>query len=371
MEKEYDKILKELRDQKYALDQTAIVATTDSRGIITYVNDKFCEISGYSREELLGKTQRIINSDYHGKGFFEEFWKTISSGKVWRGEICNKRKNKTLYWVQTTIIPFLDSSNHPYQYMSIRQDITELKELQQKILDQQAQIMATSKLSAIGEMASAITHEINNPLGVILGRCEMIQNQISKGTPLDQSLVTKNFEAIEKTARRIEKIVKSMKSLSYHGEEDSFQPALLESIISDTLELCSERMRTHGISISTDIQANNIQINCRSYQLVQVLVNLLNNAFDAIENLNNRWIRIGVERKNKFIVLSVTDSGTDIPVDVREKLFHPFFSTKRVQYGTGLGLSISQSIIKQHGGAITYDTTSPNTRFNVELPLRN
>lgn len=360
-------LLKQLSDQKYALDQAAIVAATDSKGIITYVNDKFCEISGYDREELIGKTHQIINSKYHPKSFFTDLWKTIASGKVWRGEVCNRRKNGQIYWVYTTIVPFLDEKGKPVQYLSIRYEITELKEAQSTIQQQQEKLVAASRLSAIGEMSAAITHEINNPLGVILGRVEMMKSML-EDKDLNREQLLKMAVQIEVTGQRIAKIVHSMKTMAHHQEEETPQKVSVKSLIEDSLDLCLHRFQNHGVKIRKPELKDQLWVECRSHQIVQVLVNLLNNSFDAILKIDVKWVQIEVREKDDKIEILVSDSGNGIPKDVQKKMFNPFFSTKTVQYGTGLGLSISQQLLQKNGGLLEYDASFPNTRFILSLP---
>ncbi|MEO1186293.1 MAG: PAS domain-containing protein, partial [Cyanobacteria bacterium J06636_27] len=182
--------LKESADIKFALDQAAIIAITDNQGNIEYVNDKFCEISKYTREELIGKNHRIINSGYHPKSFFTQMWKTISSGKVWRGEIKNLAKDRSLYWLDTTIVPMLDDEGKPQHYIAIHNDITARKqaetEVNQKAQDlentinqlqkAQIQLVQSEKMSGLGQLVAGVAHEINNPVNFIYGNLSHANN---------------------------------------------------------------------------------------------------------------------------------------------------------------------------------------------------
>lgn len=362
-------LLKELQDQKHALDQAAIVAATDQYGRITYVNDKFCEMSGYSREELLGQSHRIVNSAHHGPEFFEDLWKTISRGETWRGEIRNRTKNGGYYWVATTIVPFLNAEGKPYQYLSIRQDITALKQAEELILTQRSKLVAASKLSALGELSAALTHEINNPLAVILGRAEMIRDHLAGANPSLET-VRKMVESIENTGRKIEKIMSTVRSLAHGGDAEPLQRVTLESLIESAMDIVGARLKGHDVRVETKLHDPGRVLECRSTEVFQILINLLSNAHDAVIGVDERWIRIESCDDDDGVRLSVVDSGEGIADDVRAKLFSPFFTTKQIGVGTGLGLTISHGLAARNGARLWLDEKREPTCFNLWLPAK-
>lgn len=368
MEREQALLLKELRDQKEALDAASIVAATDGRGIITYVNDRFCDISGYSRSELLGSNHRLLNSGYHSPNFFVELWRAISGGQIWRGEICNRSKAGSLYWVKTTIVPFKNQEGRIYQYLSIRQDITELKQAQDMILNQQAQMVASSKLSALGELSAALTHEINNPLGVILGRTEMLLSLLEHSEKIDRPKLRQMLESIEATGRRIEKIMRTVRSLAHKSDAEASEQTTVRVVVDAVLDILGARLRRHEVKFELVLPTEELSLVCRPTEVFQILSNLFTNAVDAVSNLSERWVRLEVKPEGQGVFFCMTDSGPGIDPEIEKKLFTPFFTTKGVGVGTGLGLTISQSLAHRNKGRLYFEGNNP-TRFCLWLPL--
>lgn len=344
-----------------AVDSAAIVAITDANGIITEANQVFCDISGYTRDELVGQNHRILKSGEHSPEFFKEMWRTLTKGSIWRGEVCNKRKNGTLYWVDSTIVPVLDHNGNPTQYIAVRVDISPRKNAEMSLI-------TASKMASLGEMAAGIAHEINNPLTIISGKTSRLEHLINKGK-FDADQFISELKVINDTSMRIAKIVRGLKTYSRAGEEDPFETILLEQIISETTGLCAERFSSGGVELKIQTPPN-LQIQCRAVQISQVLLNLLNNSFDAIEKMKDPWVRVDFEFANEILKIIVTDCGGGIPPHIAQKLMQPFFTTKTVGKGTGLGLSLSKSFIEKHNGKFWLDQDCPNTRFVIELPLK-
>lgn len=326
------KTLKELAEFKFALDESAIVVITDAKGIIRYANDKFCEISQYKREELIGKTHRMISSSYHSRDFFEDFWKNIKAGKVWKGEIKNKAKDGSYYWVNTTVVPFVNERGKPYQYLAIRFDITERKRAEEalqrselrarqqaeqleaameKLKQTQAQLVQTEKMSGLGQLVAGVAHEINNPVSFIYGNLvhtrEYIDNllhtinlyQRHYPNPLPEIKTAledieldflredlpKILESMEFGADRIREIVRSLQNFS-RQQESQMKSVDIHEGIDSTLLILQNRLKDQcdrpEIAILKDY-GELPRVQCYASQLNQVFLNILCNAIDALQ----------------------------------------------------------------------------------------
>ena len=225
-----------------------------------------------------------------------------------------------------------------------------------------------AKMSSLGEMAGGVAHEINNPLAIISGRTRQIR-LLSENTQLDAKRLNEELNKIDQTVNRIARIIKGLRSFSRNSDEDPFVSVSTASIVKDTLDLCQERFRNHSIKLHVK-ECIDVSMECKAPQIIQVLLNLLNNAVDAVENTKEPWVELVASQKGDGYFFSVTDSGDGLPKDLAEKIMQPFFTTKDIGKGTGLGLSISKGIVESHSGRLWYNPDSPRTQFVVDLPLR-
>jgi PAS domain S-box-containing protein len=322
-----------LADFKCALDHAAIVATTDVAGRITYVNDKFCEISGYSREELIGQDHRIVNSGHHPKPFIRALWVTIANGHVWHGELRNRAKDGRLYWVETTIVPFLDANGKPYQYIAIRADITARKAAEQQLADQAA-------LARVGQIAAMVAHEVRNPLAGIKGAVQILQSRRAPGDP--------EVQVMQDITARIDALGELINDLMLYARPRPLQlgPVNLRSLIDEATAF----LRRDGALQTAEItvEGDDFSLLADGELVRAAVLNLLLNAAQAMSGRGR--ITIALRRTATEAGIEVRDTGPGIPPDIRDRVFEPFFTTK--SRGGGLGLAIAKRTAERHGGSL-------------------
>jgi C4-dicarboxylate-specific signal transduction histidine kinase len=251
--------------------------------------------------------------------------------------------------------------------LMVVQDVSERVKAERTILAQQVRVAAANKMAALGEMAGGIAHEINNPLAIISGRAQELM-ELAEAGELAQEDVRSLAEKVDLTAMRISKIIRSLRFFARDGQEDPFEEASVLQIVNDTLEFCRQRFLSHAIDLRLGEFPESLLLECRAVQIGQVLLNLLNNAHDAVEGLSEKWIELSVRDLGERVQVCVTDSGRGIAPELRGRILEPFFTTKGIGKGTGLGLSISKGIIESHQGSLFVDESSAHTRFVMDLP---
>lgn len=345
--------LKEVSDYKFAIDQSAIVAFTDEKGLIRSVNDKFVEISQYSREELIGQDHRILNSGFHSKEFFKNLWRTIGNGQVWKGEIRNKAKDGSFYWVDTTIVPFLNESGKPYQYLAIRNDITERKKTEELIHRQ-------DKLAAVGQLAAGVAHEIRNPLTSMKGYAEFLQ--LDEEDPERREFIDIILDEIDRVNNIVEEFMLLAKPKVVELEEKNIIP-ILKNIIS----LLEFEARKRNVKLHLDLNADIVQIECDENRLKQVFLNFIKNGIEAMPAGGDLNVKAEVIDNN--IEISIQDTGVGIPPEILKNIGEPFYTTKK--NGNGLGLMVSFKIIESHNGKVYIESEqNKGTTFKILLPAK-
>ena len=325
--------IQRLEEMRYALDQAAIVAATDQRGIITYVNDKFCDISKYSREELLGRDHRIINSGYHSKEFIRDLWRTIAVGQVWRGEIRNKAKDGSYYWVDTTIVPLLDERGKPRQYLAIRSDITQRKEAEKKLAEQSA-------LAQLGQLAAVVAHEVRNPLAGVRGTLQVLRTRAATDES-DRRIMDAMIARIDVLNSKVEDIMRFARPRSPVFETVDVRPVLMDAIASAQAAAAKSCPEIIGPEGTAHLQADR-------EMLRDVLLNLLLN---ACQSGSTAPVEIALHGADGTVAVEIADRGTGFGGQDPERLFEAFHTTKKS--GTGLGLAIVRRLVTLQGGTVT------------------
>ena len=369
---ELERSQKEVADIKFALDQSTIVAITDQRGIINYVNDAFCRISKYSRDELLGQDHRIINSGYHPKDFIRELWTTIASGKVWKGDLKNRAKDGSIYWVDTTIVPFLDAAGKPYQYVAIRHEITQLKQAEEKILQQAAELKHAAQLSFVGELAAGLAHEIKNPLAGIQGTVDIL---IRRRDPSDPE--TEALQAIRHEVERIDATVRALLERA-RPREVSIMASSLTDIVGRAVNLARAQSRNEAtpgnrVKIEFEPPADPMIVPIDAPQIEDAVLNLIINAIESADGDGHVMIRVAQDDPDSEFedeaIVEVSDNGCGISEADLMRIFNPFFTTR--PGGTGLGLPAVRRIARAHGGGVAVKSSlGAGSTFTLHLPIK-
>jgi two-component system, NarL family, sensor histidine kinase EvgS len=363
---------KELADFKAALDQHAIVATTDARGTITYVNDRFCAISKYAREELLGQNHRIINSGHHPQAFFNELWETIRNGHVWKGEIRNRAKDGSFYWVDTTIVPFLDEHGKPVQYIAIRTDITERVRVEHAVISARDQADRANRTK--DSFLATMSHEIRTPLGGLMGMLELLGF-----TPLnnDQRETVQAAMDSGQSLLRIVNDILDWSKIEAGKLQLAPQPTSLTQLVAGVVNTYAR-----VASANSQILDQHIDARLSSAHLVdplrlsQVLNNFVSNALKftpkgKIEVVVELLGQTGGAEQVRF---SVKDTGIGIAKEVQQQLFQNYSQgsadTARMYGGTGLGLAICRSLAGMMDGLIDLESAPDmGSNFSITLTL--
>ncbi|MGY5150258.1 MAG: two-component system sensor histidine kinase NtrB [Candidatus Nitrosopumilus sp. bin_68KS] len=361
-----------LSDLEEILAEHSIAAVTDDHGTIVYTNKKFCEISKYAEDELLGQNHRILKSDEHNSKFFTDLWETISSDKTWAGEIKNRAKDGTFYWVKTTIVPVKDSERNIKYFVAISTDISKEKQMCEKLLQveqeliqqnlslaskvalKSSDIVKNERLTTIGTMASRIAHDLKNPLTILHTYADMLTPEIlSKLDSKDKEKWFRLQNSIFDMHRIIDDVLDFARTSEINKKKTSFLSILRLSL--------NNVRTTYGVVIK--LPENDVVLNCDRRKIEGVMSNLINNAVHALDGQGEIEITLSSDSKN--IVIQVKDSGPGIPDENLEKIFEPMFTTKNT--GTGLGLVICKSIVEQHGGSISVNNNP--TTFTITLPI--
>ncbi len=357
----------ELEGLQEAVHANACVAVLDENQKFTYVNENFCQVTGYSIEELLGTSARIVNLKHHTAKLMREVRKKLIAGDIWKGELLCLTKNKEHFWFESTVMPVRDKSQKNLEFACFNYDITDRRRLEDDLELERRRALQVSKMSSLGEMAAGIAHEINNPLAIISGYSYLIRNKLKKLDLLDAQM-EKKLLGIEDASERASKIIKGLKNLARDGTNDDFKNESIKKIMEETLSFCTQRFNKNGVELEVEYSGEPIVL-CRSSEIGQILLNLLNNSYDAVQGTDNATVKVCLREEKKFCLIEVSDSGKGISKEDLKKIFEPFFTTKEVGKGTGLGLSISRKIALSHSGDLSFRVQSGMPTFILSLPV--
>jgi PAS domain S-box-containing protein len=366
------KSIKEASDFRYTLVESCIVAITDQKGIINYANDNFCKISKYSREELIGQDHRIINSGFHSKEFIRTLWTTIARGQIWRGELKNKAKDGTYYWVDTTIVPFLNDEGKPYQYVASRADITDRKETEERLeeenqkLNEELEERVKQRTEEMEAFSYSISHDLRAPLRAINGYAKILEEDYAGLLDAEGNRL---LAVVQENAKKMGMLIDDLLDFSRLGRKELNKSMIDMSALVENV--WNELQRTS--TTSSKITFNGLHKVVADHMLMhQVWMNLLSNAIKYSLNCSEPVIKITSYTIKEMMVFSIADNGAGFDMQYVHKLFGVFqrlHSTEEFE-GTGVGLAIVHRIITKHGGKVWAEgETGKGATFYFSLPI--
>ncbi len=332
------------------------IVVTDPEANIVYVNPAFERISGYGREEVLGKNPRILKSGRQSSEFYAALWRSLKSGESWNGRFLNRAKDGRLFTEEATISPVANRNGEIVNYVAVKRDVTVETELQE-------QLHQSQKMDAIGRLAGGVAHDFNNMLMVIVSYADLIESSLPDDNPLRQ-----HTRQILHAAQRSAALTRQLLAFS---RKQVLTPQILNCnvILTETISMI-RRIISENIDLKCSLAPELWNVKADADQIVQVILNLCVNARDAMPNggslvlaTRNHYADSG------FVEITVADSGVGIPLEIQSKLFEPFFTTKERGKGTGLGLATVYGIVQQSGGSIRVDSSPGHgSAFTVHLP---
>lgn len=359
---------KELKNQAELLNlaHDAIIVRDLHARIVSW-NRGAEQLYGWSAEEAEGQdVHRFLHTVWPMP--VEAVYAAIQERGSWEGEVRQLRRDGKEILVECRQSLYREDGVAT-SVMEINRDITERKNFERQLEASRIQAVNTARLSALGEMAAGIAHEVNNPLAIISGSARNLVRLVQHGELTAEGML-KQVARITQTSDRIARIVKSLRHIARDDSNDEFRSVRASEIVEECLELCGERFRVNSVRLLRPEIDPRIAIRCREAQIGQVLLNLLQNAFDAVvETEGERWVRLEASARGDRVVFAVSDSGPGVPPEIRSRIMEPFFTTKPAGKGTGLGLSLSRSIAEAHSGTLELSSEPGPTRFLLTLWL--
>lgn len=368
-----------------AMDATPLMMISlDENCIIREMNSSAESLTGWKSEELAGKAIPTVFHDHQDVELFRLKMEGETGRKLDVGvdlveamfergyhtasEWTYVRRDGYRFLGTLSLGRVLDEQGLVSGYLAVVEDVTQKREKERQLKEQEDRIITSSRLASLGEMAAGIAHEINNPLAIINGHLGVLRRLLSMRGLSGDLEVQKRVEVVETTVHRIAKIVKGLRTYSRESDQGEKEWVRVDTIVEDTLAFCSDKFRNEGVELIARVEPQ-IQVLVRPYQISQVLLNLLNNALDAVQVVSSgRRVEVEARAAQTGVEIMVTDNGPGVSPFIRDKIMEPFFTTKEVGKGVGLGLSISEGIIRSHDGRFYLDEQSKQTRFVIWLP---